>query len=126
MFEGTLVHQLVHQLVHRMRYWGEDPCSVRLFHTIQTVVHQIPPQESHRTGEDLQRQPLDDLTSTLQQLFSLEEEEEEFSSSGWVQEYLRLSELLSVKTRFRAKHRKNRSKNPELARKKERRGRDLL
>ncbi|KAI4805418.1 hypothetical protein KUCAC02_010035 [Chaenocephalus aceratus] len=126
LFEGTLVHQLVHQLVHRMRYWGEDPCSVRLFHTIQTVVHQIPPQESHRTGEDLQRQPLDDLTSTLQQLFSLEEEEEESSSSGWVQEYLRLSELLSVKTRFRAKHRKNRSKNPELARKKERRGRDLL
>ncbi|KAJ4933396.1 hypothetical protein JOQ06_030227 [Pogonophryne albipinna] len=122
LFEGTLVHQLV----HRMRYWGEDPCSVRLFHTIQTVVHQIPPQESHRTGEDLQRQPLDDLTSTLQQLFPLEEEEEEASSSGWVQEHLRLSELLSVKTRFRAKHRKNRSKNPELARKEERRSRDLL
>ncbi|KAK5890248.1 hypothetical protein CesoFtcFv8_013786 [Champsocephalus esox] len=127
LFEGTLVHQLVHQLMHRMRYWGEDPCSVRLFHTIQTVVHQIPPQESHRTGEDLQRQPLDDLTPTLQQLFSLEEEEEEeASSSGCVQEYLHLSELLSVKTRFRAKHRKNRSKNPELARKEERRSRDLL
>jgi len=117
-----------------MRYGGkkrpflkEDPCSVMLFEAIQAVLHQIPPQESHRTGEDWQRQPLDDLTSTLQQLFPLEEEEEEeASSSGWVQEDLRLSELLSVKTRFRAKHRKNRSKNPELARKEERRGRDLL
>ncbi|KAL3056219.1 hypothetical protein OYC64_018832 [Pagothenia borchgrevinki] len=129
LFEGTLVHQLV----HRMRYGGkkrpflkEDPCSVMLFEAIQAVVHQIPPQESHRTGEDRQRQPLDDLTSTLQQLFPLEEEEEEASSSGWVQENLRLNELPSVKTRFRVKHRKNRSKNPELARKEERRGRDLL
>ncbi|KAL3056218.1 hypothetical protein OYC64_018831 [Pagothenia borchgrevinki] len=132
LFEGTLVHQLV----HRMRYGGkkrpflkEDPCSVMLFEAIQAVLHQIPPQESHRTGEDRQRQPLDDVTSTLQQLFPLEEEEEEeeeASSLGWVQEDLRLSELLSVKTRFRVKHRKNRSKNPELARKEERRDRDLL
>ncbi|KAK1902399.1 Protein asteroid like 1 [Dissostichus eleginoides] len=106
LFEGTLVYQLV----HRMRYGRkkrpflkEDPCSVMLFDTIQAV-----------RGED------------LQQLFPLEEEEEEASSSGWVQENLRLSELLSVKTRFRAKHRKNRSKNPELARKEECRGMDLL
>ncbi|KAL3063506.1 hypothetical protein OYC64_003136 [Pagothenia borchgrevinki] len=131
LFEGTLVHQLV----HRMRYGGEkrpflkeNPCSVMLFEAIQAMVHQIPPQESHRTGEDRQRQPLDDLTSTRQQLFPLEEEEEEekASSSRWVQENLRLSELPSVKTRFTVKHRKNRSKNPELARKVERRGRDLL
>ncbi|XP_033984824.1 protein asteroid homolog 1-like [Trematomus bernacchii] len=143
LFEGTLVHQLV----HRMRYGGkkrpflkEDPCSVMLFEAIQAVVHQIPPQESHRTGEDRQRQPLDDLTSTNEDEEEDDDDEDDDEdeedddddddddddSSGWVQEDLRLSELLSVKTRFRAKHRKNRSKNPELARKEERRGRDLL
>ncbi|KAK5861654.1 hypothetical protein PBY51_017113 [Eleginops maclovinus] len=132
LFEGTLVHQLV----HRMRSGGKkkpilklDPCSVKLYHTFQAVVHQHPPQQTHGMGEDtLRRQPLDDLTSTLQQLYSLqeEEEEEEARSSVWVQEDLSLSDLLSVKTRFSTKLRKNRSKNPELARKEERRGKDLL
>ncbi|XP_068567693.1 single-strand DNA endonuclease ASTE1 [Cebidichthys violaceus] len=62
---------------------------------------------------------LDDLTPYLQQLFLLNEDEEaEASCSVTVQEDLRLSDLVSVRTRYKTKERNNRCKNPELARKK--------
>uniref|UniRef100_A0A8C9XA93 XPG N-terminal domain-containing protein n=1 Tax=Sander lucioperca TaxID=283035 RepID=A0A8C9XA93_SANLU len=121
-----------------------EPPIARLYHTMQTVVHQFHTEEASAALEGHQqasavavvaaaprRQPLDELTTNLQQLFLLygdgdEEAATEACSTVKGQEDLYLSELVSVKTRYRAKERNNRCRNPELARKEECRGWDLL
>ncbi|XP_038566271.1 protein asteroid homolog 1 [Micropterus salmoides] len=127
LYEGTLIHQMV----HRMRTGGKlrlksDPSSVKLYQSMLAVVHQFHP----KVASTPQRQHLDDLTTNLQQLFLLHEYDEEtpteISSVAKVQLDLHLDDLLSIKTRYRAKERNNRCKNPELARKAECRGQDLL
>ncbi|TDH11236.1 hypothetical protein EPR50_G00058810 [Perca flavescens] len=148
LFQGTLVHQLVHRMRSGAKvktFPKKERSSARLYSTMQTVVHQFHSEETSAAREGHRRapagavaaaprrQPLDELTANLQQLFLLygddEEEEEartEACSQVKVQEDLHLSELVSVKTRYRAKERNNRCRNPELARKEECRGWDLL
>ncbi|KAF1388514.1 hypothetical protein PFLUV_G00091060 [Perca fluviatilis] len=150
LFQGTVIHQLVHRMRSGAKvksFPKKERSSAILYHTMQTVVHQFHTQEASAGPEDHQRasagavaaaprrQPLDELTANLtanlQQLFLLygdgdEEAATEACSTVKVQEDLHLSELVSVKTRYRAKERNNRCRNPELARKEECRGWDLL
>ncbi|XP_054482787.1 protein asteroid homolog 1-like [Anoplopoma fimbria] len=154
LYEGSLVHQLVHRMRSggKLRpFVKNDRSSLKLYQTFQAVVHQFHTQEAsassetqktalassetqktalassetQKTASDQQQPPLDDLTVNLQQLFLLNEDAEA-GCSVRVQEDLRLGALVSVRTRYRAKERNNRCKNPELARKEECRGRDLL
>ncbi|KAG8010915.1 Protein asteroid-like protein 1 [Nibea albiflora] len=130
LYEGTLVHDLVHQMRtgRKLKHFlKSDRSSVRQYSAMMAVINQFHCQEastSHnqKTVTPPRRQPLEDLTANLQQLFLLCEDEMEVSSTVSVQEDLHLEDLLSVKTRYRAKKRNNRSKNPEVARKEERRG----
>ncbi|KAG7233289.1 hypothetical protein INR49_007271 [Caranx melampygus] len=141
LYEGTFIHALV----HRMRTTGRiksllksDHSSVRRYRSMLTVVHRFhahraatPPDGHNKTeAPPPQRQrPLDDLTSGLKQLFlqyNDEEAETEISSAARAQEDQSLDEMLSVKTRYRTKDRRNRSDCVDLARKEECRGRDLL
>ncbi|XP_031157305.1 protein asteroid homolog 1-like isoform X1 [Sander lucioperca] len=147
LFQGTLIHQLVHRMRSGAKvkpFPKKERSSARLYHTMQTVVHQFHTEEASAALEGHQqasavavvaaaprRQPLDELTTNLQQLFLLygdgdEEAATEACSTVKGQEDLYLSELVSVKTRYRAKERNNRCRNPELARKEECRGWDLL
>lgn len=107
---------------------------------MQAVVHQVHTQKASTPSETQkaaavvaprgQRKPMDDLTASLQQLFLLYEDDEEAakeaSSVVRVQEDLHLDDPVWVRTRYRAKERNNRSNNPELARKEECRGLDLI
>ncbi|XP_075934614.1 single-strand DNA endonuclease ASTE1 [Anarhichas minor] len=123
LYEGTVIHQLVHRMQSGGKLWTFE--SVKLFQTFQAVVHRFHTRETSETQKKASL--LDDLNPDLQQLFLLNEDEEaEASCSVRVQEDLRLSDLVSVRTRYRTNERNNRCKNPELARKKECRGWDLL
>lgn len=142
LYEGTLVHQLV----HRMRTGGKlkhflksDRPSVRQYQAMLAFVLQshtleasTPSETQKRTTppQRRSRQPLDDMTVNLQQLFLMYDNDEETATEARsvvkVQEDLRLDDMVSVRTRYRAKERNNRCNHPELARKEECRGRDLL
>ncbi|XP_033497181.1 single-strand DNA endonuclease ASTE1 [Epinephelus lanceolatus] len=140
LYKGTLVHQLVHRMRSggKMRLFQKDNRkSVKLYNTMQAVVHQCytreasAPSDSQQRAAAPQRQPLDDLTVGLQQLFLLygdgdKEAVKEADSMLQVQEDLHLNDMVAVRTRYRAKERSNRCKNPVLARKEECRGWDLL
>ncbi|TMS01708.1 single-strand DNA endonuclease ASTE1 [Larimichthys crocea] len=137
LYEGTLVHDLVHRirtgkLKQLLKY---DRSRVKQYKSMLAIIHQFHSQKASTPASDNQetvtpprrrRLPLGDLTANLQQLFLLcdddEEAEMEVSSGVRAQEELHLGDLVSVKTRYRAKERNNRSKNPELARKEECRG----
>lgn len=76
-----------------------------------------------------QQQPPDHLTTDLKQLFLEYEDEEtvsEAKSAFRAQADLHLHDLVLVRTRYRSKERNNQCNKPELARKEERRGWDLL
>ncbi|KAM4736451.1 LOW QUALITY PROTEIN: single-strand DNA endonuclease ASTE1 [Anableps anableps] len=141
LYQGTLVHQLV----HRMRTGGKlktllksDRPSEELYRTMLAMVLQVQARQVLVASENRQKastrqqqkQNLKDLSTNLQQLFLQdpdEETENEVQAAMAAQEELRLQEeLLLVRTRYRTKERSNRCKNPELARKEECRGRDLL
>ncbi|XP_016521934.1 protein asteroid homolog 1-like, partial [Poecilia formosa] len=138
LYQGTLVHQLV----HRMRSGGKlktvlrsDRPSEELYRSLLSVVQRIRVQRIRsRTRRTRQKaatrwqQNPQELSADLQRLFLQDEEtESEARAAVAAQEELRLQEeLLQVRTRYRTKERSNRSKNPELARKEECRGRDLL
>ncbi|XP_032365076.1 protein asteroid homolog 1 [Etheostoma spectabile] len=144
LFQGTLIHQLVHRMRSgaKTKLFAKKERSIaRLYNTMMTVVHQVHTQkapaalQSHQRAAAVspapRRRPLDDLTPNLTQLFLLygdndEEAVTEACSSVKAQEDLHLTKLVSVKTRYRAKERNNRCRNPELARKEECRGWDLL
>ncbi|XP_034729839.1 protein asteroid homolog 1-like [Etheostoma cragini] len=148
LFQGTLIHQLVHRMRSGEKtklFRKKERSCARLYQTMMTLVHQVHTQKAPAALERHQRaaaaspapwrRPLDDLTPNLTlnltQLFLLygdddEEAVTEACSSVKVQEDLHLTELVSVKTRYRAKERNNRCRNPELARKEECRGWDLL
>ncbi|XP_039974584.1 protein asteroid homolog 1 [Xiphias gladius] len=132
LYEGTLIHHLV----HRMRAGGRlraflksDRSALSQYRTMLSVVHQIqcrgPSTPSETRRKATQRQPLDDVTANLQQLF-LQDEDEETSDSARAQEDLHLDDLVSVRTRYRTKERYNRCSDPQLARKADCRGRDIL
>ncbi|XP_059194898.1 protein asteroid homolog 1-like [Centropristis striata] len=144
LYEGTLVHQLDRRMRLRRKtrlFPIYDRRSLYRYNLMQNIVHQLhsreasaPSEEQGATAAVQQKQeqeqwlaPLDDETFSLQQLFQLDEEAEtEARSVVRAQEEVQLDELLSLKTRFTAKERKNHCRNPELARKEERRGWDLL
>ncbi|KAM4568164.1 single-strand DNA endonuclease ASTE1-like [Fundulus diaphanus] len=145
LYQGTLVHQLV----HRMRTGGRlktllksDGPSKKLYRTMLSMVLQSQAQRVLVASENLQKAPthqqqnlkdlkdLKDLSTNLQQLFLQHQDEEtenEVQTAMAAQEELRLQEEhLLVRTRYRTKERSSRCSKPELARKKECRGRDLL
>ncbi|KAM4568101.1 single-strand DNA endonuclease ASTE1-like [Fundulus diaphanus] len=139
LYQGTLVHQLV----HRMRTGGRlktllksDGPSKKLYRTMLSMVLQSQAQRVLVASENLQKAPthqqqdLKDLSTNLQQLFLQHQDEEtenEVQTAMAAQEELGLQEEhLLVRTRYRTKERSSRCSKPELARKKECRGRDLL
>uniref|UniRef100_A0A3Q1J0L0 XPG N-terminal domain-containing protein n=1 Tax=Anabas testudineus TaxID=64144 RepID=A0A3Q1J0L0_ANATE len=140
LYEGTLLHKLVPIMRTGGRlksYLKNDRSSVKLYQTMQSILHQFYIQETSTptetqkkvTAPQQQRQALDDLTTNLNQLFLEDEDEEnvtEVKSAVRAQEDLHLNHLLSVRTRYRSKERNNRCNKPELTRKEERRGWDLL
>ncbi|XP_008428844.1 single-strand DNA endonuclease ASTE1 [Poecilia reticulata] len=134
LYQGTLVHQLV----HRMRSGGKlktvlrsDRPSEELYRSLLSVVRRIRTRRTRQTRQKAatrRQQNPPEPSADLQRLFLQDEEtESEARAAVAMQEELRLQEeLLQVRTRYRTKERSNRSKNPDLARKEECRGRDLL
>ena len=134
LFQGTLVHQLVHQLSagrpkHIIR---SDRASVKQYNAMLSVVHRFRPPRALVASENQQRaqhEPLENLTSNLWKLFLLHEDEHtenEVLSEIRAQDELRLADDVFVRTRYRTKERSNTCNQPELARKKECRGFDIL
>ncbi|XP_051255300.1 protein asteroid homolog 1 [Dicentrarchus labrax] len=137
LYEGTVVHHLVYWMRTggKLKYFLKSDCSsVKQYQAMLAVVHQLPtqevstPSEIQKTAASSQRQPLNDLTANLQQLYGDEDEEAatEVRSAVKALEDIHLDDFVSVRTRYKAKERNNRSKNPELARKEECRGLDFL
>lgn len=131
---------MVHHLVHIMRTGGRlkaslkgDRSSVKKYQVMLGFIHQFQAQQMSETQKNVtapqQRQPLDDLTVNLQQLFLGDEDEEtvtEVQSVLTAHRDLALDHMLSVRTRYRTKERNNRCNKPEIARKQECRGWDLF
>ncbi|XP_071764245.2 single-strand DNA endonuclease ASTE1-like [Centroberyx gerrardi] len=138
LYQGPLVHQLVHTLRKRTKpelLLPKKSTSMKLYRALLSAVPRRRPQETtassavrKRVKPPRQPQPPEDLTASLQRLFLLDEDEEEDKEElaaralsaaiaeedpGW--------DLVTVRTRFRAKDRGHRPKNPELASKKEHR-----
>uniref|UniRef100_UPI003AAC5BF1 single-strand DNA endonuclease ASTE1-like n=1 Tax=Centroberyx gerrardi TaxID=166262 RepID=UPI003AAC5BF1 len=139
LYQGPLAHQLVHTLRKRTKPELLLPkkSSMKLYRALLSAVPRRRPQETtassavrKRGKPPRQPQPPEDLTASLQRLFLLDEDEDEEEDKeelaaralsaaiaqedpGW--------DLVSVRTRFRAKDRGHRPKNPELASKKEHR-----
>ncbi|XP_018529567.1 protein asteroid homolog 1 [Lates calcarifer] len=138
LYEGTLVHNIVHRMRTGRRFKAflkSDRSSVKRYHAMVSVVHQFHTQRAPSLSKTLKkaapsrclRQPLEDLTPILQQLFLQDQDEEkEVSSVVRAQEDLYFDEPLLVKTRYRTKERNNRCNKPELSRKEECRGRDII
>nr|XP_020472995.1 protein asteroid homolog 1-like isoform X1 [Monopterus albus]XP_020472996.1 protein asteroid homolog 1-like isoform X2 [Monopterus albus]XP_020472997.1 protein asteroid homolog 1-like isoform X3 [Monopterus albus] len=138
LYEGTFVHQLVHVMKTGGRLGSllkSDRSSVKRYQTMVFIVHQFYTQETSKSSETQktatapQRQPLDDLTADLQQMFTLHEDEEfvtEANSAVTALEDLSLHDLVSVRTRYKTKERNNRCKIPEMSRKEECRGLDII
>eukprot|EP00064_Thunnus_orientalis_P021363 superscaffoldBa00006427_g21524 len=140
LYEGTLVHQLVHTMRsgRKLRnFLKNDRSSAKLYRTMLSVIHQfkaqvavpVTSQTQKKPTSPRQRLPLDDLTTNLQQLFIMyddEETENEVISAVRAAQDLQFVDKVSVKTRHKAKERNNSCKNPELARKTECRGWDIL
>lgn len=141
LYEGTLVHQLVHSMrTGKLRtFLKRERSSVKLYQTMLSIIHQLKAQEAAKktsqtakkptSPRQQQRLPLDDLTANLQQLFIMHDDEEalaEVSSAVKAELELQFDDVLSVRTRYKAKERNNRSNIPELARKEECRGCDRL
>ncbi|KAK5607347.1 hypothetical protein CRENBAI_026395 [Crenichthys baileyi] len=140
LYQGTLVHQLVHRIRTGGRlktFLKSDRPSVELYRTMLSMVLRfhaqqlLVPSKNHQkvTIHQQQKQSLKDLSNNLQQLFLLhqdEETEKEAQAAIKAQEELQLEEELLVRTRYRTKERSNTCKKPELARKEECRGWDLL
>ncbi|XP_027868550.1 single-strand DNA endonuclease ASTE1 [Xiphophorus couchianus] len=127
---------LVHQLVHRMRSGGKlktllrsDRPSQELYRSLLSVVQRVrAASQNRRKAATRRRRNPEEPSADLRRLFLRDEEtESEAQVAVAAQEELRpQEELLQVRTRYRTKERRNRSKNPDLARKEECRGRDLL
>ncbi|MEQ2180215.1 hypothetical protein GOODEAATRI_033555, partial [Goodea atripinnis] len=122
---------LVHQLVHMIRTGGglktflkSDRPSVELYRTMLSMVLRFHDQQLLVPSKNHQK-----VTTHQQQLFLLNQDEEiekEVQAAITAQEELQLEEELLVRTRYRTKERSDRCKKPELARKEECRGWDLL
>ncbi|MEQ2269910.1 hypothetical protein XENORESO_012063, partial [Xenotaenia resolanae] len=140
LYQGTLVHQLVHMIRTGgglKTFLKSDRPSVELYQTMLSMVLRfhaqqlLVPSKNHQkvTTDQQRKQSLKDLSTGLQQLFLLNQDEEiekEVQAAITAQEELQLEEELLVRTRYRTKERSNRCKKPELARKEECRGWDLL
>ncbi|CAL8249834.1 unnamed protein product [Boreogadus saida] len=121
LYQGRLVHRRQKQLHQR------DPEDIvqgdqfrRLYRRLLGAVTQTDPEANRRTGgpEAQLRASMEHLH--LNTLDDEEEEEELGGAEGLVQGSDR--PRVSVRTRFRTKDRKDRSRNPELWRKQEREG----
>ncbi|XP_035529120.1 protein asteroid homolog 1-like [Morone saxatilis] len=122
LYEGTVVHHLVYWMRTggKLKHFLKSDCSsVKQYQAMLAVVHQLPtqevstPSEIQKTATALQRQPLNDLTANLQQLYGDEDEEAatEVRSAVKALEDIHLDDLVSVRTRYKAKERNNRCKN---------------
>ncbi|XP_070822884.1 single-strand DNA endonuclease ASTE1 [Chaetodon trifascialis] len=137
LYEGTLVHHLVHLMKtggklkpflksgrSGVARYQSMLAAIRLLHTKDAPS----PAENHMRAPSPRRgrrwQSVDDPEANLQWLFLCEDNE--VGSVVKALEDLDLHELVSVKTRYRAKERSDRCNNPDLARKQDRRGQDLL
>ena len=118
-YEGTLVHRLV----HRMRTIGglrdilkRDLSNGKLYQSMLSVVHrsQTAVRKTKGTLDNMQQLRGAEMKSFIraQDDVSLDD--------------LSLDDVVKVKTRYKTKERNNRCKNPELNRKEESRGWDLL
>ncbi|XP_047454497.1 protein asteroid homolog 1 [Mugil cephalus] len=120
LYQGTLVHQLFHnRRLAEGLLEGDRPREKTyrdMLSTVLRVHHQEVSTESRDTSQP-RRRPLGELMSNIQQEDedTVKEELEELEE-----------EVVSVKTRYRTKERRQRRIQPELTRKKERRHRDLL
>ncbi|XP_061574588.1 protein asteroid homolog 1-like [Cololabis saira] len=135
LYQGTMVHQLVDRMRSGGRLKGflmNDRTSVDQYHRMLSVVqlHVAARQNQQREAARENQSVLPpDLGADLEKLFlqdGHEEAETEAKSAIKVEEELRLVDRLSVRTRYRTKERRNRCNKPELARKEDRRGTDLL
>nr|XP_046256889.1 protein asteroid homolog 1 [Scatophagus argus]XP_046256890.1 protein asteroid homolog 1 [Scatophagus argus] len=139
LYEGTLVHYLVHRMSSGGRlkpFLKSDSSCVKHYRIMLSVIHQFRPQEASTPSEEQERvaalrrrrrrQPLDDLTVDLQQLFIQCTDDEETAAevrcTVRALEDQDLDDMVSVRTRYKAKERLNRCNTPELIRKEERRG----
>ncbi|XP_073340675.1 single-strand DNA endonuclease ASTE1 [Pagrus major] len=136
-YEGTLVHNLVHLMrTRKMKRLKYNPSSVKQYRAMLSVVHQslsreaTKPPVTQTTPPSPRRQQVDDLTASLHQLFLRYEDDEEAVTEAYsvvrALQDQNLDDLLSVRTRYRARERVHSGKNPDLVLKKERRGGDIL
>uniref|UniRef100_UPI003AAC8E4B single-strand DNA endonuclease ASTE1-like n=1 Tax=Centroberyx gerrardi TaxID=166262 RepID=UPI003AAC8E4B len=135
LYQGPLAHQLVHTLRKRTKLeflLPKKSTSMKLLRALLSAVPRRRPQETtassavgKRGKPPRQPQLLEDLTASQLRLFLLDEDEDEEElaaralSAVIAQEDLGW-DLVSVRTRFRAKDRGHWPKHPELASKKER------
>ncbi|XP_030248945.1 protein asteroid homolog 1-like isoform X2 [Sparus aurata] len=137
LYEGMLVHNLVHQMrTRKMKWLKYNPSSVKQYKAMLSVVHQSLRQEvskpsvTQTTPTSPRQQHQGDLTASLQQLFLQYEDDEETATEAYsvvrALQDQELDDLLSVRTRYRARERINSGKNPDLVLKKERRGVDIM
>ncbi|MEQ2216545.1 hypothetical protein XENOCAPTIV_017960, partial [Xenoophorus captivus] len=132
--DATVMHlqgTLVHQLVHMIRTGGglktflkSDRPGVELYQTMLSMVLRFHAQQLLVPSKNHQK-----VTTDQQQLFLVHQDEEiekEVQAAITAQEEVQLEEELLVRTRYRTKERSNRCKKPELARKEECQGWDLL
>ncbi|KAM6935634.1 LOW QUALITY PROTEIN: single-strand DNA endonuclease ASTE1 [Lycodopsis pacificus] len=125
LYEGPVVHQRVHRMRSGENLWEDESNNHSSVNPLQAIVDRFHTPENSETqkkapgtsetqkkapgtSETQKKAPGDlgdpeDLTPQLQQLILLNEDEEAEASSVRVQEDLRLSDLLSGRTRYRTK-----------------------
>lgn len=139
LYEGTMVHQLVRTMRSGQKlknFLKCDRSSVKLYRNILSVIHEVSARTAAAAAASQkaqtsprQRLPMGDMTAIMQQLFIAggdEEDECEIFSVVKAEEDLRFDDVLSLRTRYKAKERKNKGNNPELFRKQELRGLNFL
>ncbi|XP_038137126.1 protein asteroid homolog 1-like [Cyprinodon tularosa] len=125
--------KLVHQLLHSMRSGGKpktflkgDGSSEKLYCSMLSMVLQHQGQKGQGAATR-QQQSLKDLSTNVQLLSLQDDETEKEVQAAAAAAQRELDEQqLQLRPRHRTKERSNRCKNPELARKKDCRGWDLL
>ncbi|XP_074539198.1 single-strand DNA endonuclease ASTE1 [Halichoeres trimaculatus] len=124
-YEGSLVHRLVHMMRTDQKlktFLKSAPSTMTEYHSMLAVTRQF---QSTLPRPARHKPDVRDLKVTLKELFDLYEEEE-VGSAVRAHEDLCLDDLLSVKTRYRAKERSSRCDSLMLTRKQECRSWDML
>ncbi|XP_034029590.1 protein asteroid homolog 1-like isoform X2 [Thalassophryne amazonica] len=137
LYKGTLVHWMVHRMSPGKKlkpYLKYNLSSMKMYKVLLGVVNRFQNQKAlissktKKTVKPPRVRPVDDLSTGLQRLFLHDKDdgETESGAGGVGSADEDLDHMVSVKTRYRAKDRKDRSNNPELVRKKECRGWNLV